>query len=71
MKIYSNVCNKHRKLKKKLEYYIFLKEVFLLFTVSVVMNMKKIFKEEDSIEIFEIVGLFANIEEYQKLYNHV
>ena len=71
MKIYSNVCNKHRKFKKKLEYYIFLKEVFLLFTVSVVMNMKKIFKEKDSIEILKIVGLIANIEEYQKLHNHV
>ena len=56
---------------KKLEYYIFLKDVFLLFTKSVVMNMKKIFKEEDSIEILKIVGLIANIEEYQKLYNHV
>ena len=56
---------------KKLEYYIFLKDVFLLFTKSVVMNMKKIFKEEDSIEILKIVGLIANIEEYQKLHNHV
>ena len=40
----------------------------LLFTVSVVMNMKKVFKEE-KIEILKIIGLIINIEEYQKIYN--
>ena len=34
------------------------------------MNMKKIFKEE-STEILKILGLITNIEEYQKIYNHV
>ena len=42
-------------------------KVFLLFTVSVVMNIK----EEESIEILKILGLLNNIKEYQKIYNHV
>ena len=39
---------------KKLKYHIFLKNIksFLLFTVNVVIN-KKIFKEEQSIEILK------------------
>ena len=72
MKIYCNVCNKYRKFKK-LEISCILKKAFksfLFFTVSVVMNMKKIFKEE-SMEILKILGLITNIEEYQKIYNHV
>ena len=35
------------------------------------MNIKKIFKEEDSIETLKILGLITNIEEYQKIYIHV
>ena len=31
---------------------------------------KKI-KEEESIEVLEILGLIINTEEYQKIYNHV
>ena len=46
------------------------KILYMLFTVSVVMNMKKIFKEEKSVEIAKILGLIDNIEEYQKIYNH-
>ena len=42
-------------------------KVFLLFTVSVVMNIK----EEESIEMLKILGLLNNIKEYQKIYNHV
>ena len=33
------------------------------------MNMKKIFEEENSIEILEFLSLIRNIEEYQKIYN--
>ena len=40
-----------------------------MFTVSVVMNMKKIFEEENSIEILEFLSLIRNIEEYQQIYN--
>ena len=32
---------------------------------------EKIFQEEGSIEILKIPGLINNIEEYQKIYNHV
>ena len=46
------------------------KILYMLFTVSVVMNMKKIFKEEKSVDISKILGLIDNIEEYQKIYNH-
>ena len=42
----------------------------LFSTVSVVMNIKKIFKEEESIETSKILGLINNIEECQKVYNH-
>ena len=43
---------------------------FLLLSVSMVMNIKKIFKGEKLIKISKILGLFTNIEEYQKIYNH-
>ena len=33
------------------------------------MNMKKIFEEENSIEILEFLSLIRNIEEYQQIYN--
>ena len=46
----------------------FLKKVFLLFTVNVVKTIKKIFKEETSIEILKFLHLITNIEEYQKKY---
>ena len=32
---------------------------------------EKKFKQEESIEILKILGLINNIEEYQKIYNHV
>ena len=35
------------------------------------MNIKRKFKEEDSIEILKILGLITNIDEYQKIYNHI
>ena len=35
------------------------------------VKMKKIFKEEESIEISKILGLIANIEEYQRIYNQL
>ena len=34
------------------------------------MNIEKIFKKGKSIEILKILDLIANIEEYQKMYNH-
>ena len=35
------------------------------------MNIKKIFKEQESIEILKILGVINNPEEYQKTYNHI
>ena len=39
-----------------------------MFTVSVVMNTKKIFKEEKLFEILKIIRLIDNIEGYQEIY---
>ena len=52
---------------KTLKYHVILKkyQVFILFVVSVVMNKKKIFKEEEPNEILKLFGLITNIEEYQ------
>ena len=41
-----------------------------MFTVSVIINIKKIFKEKQSIKILKIIGLIINLVEYQKIYNH-
>ena len=56
-----------------LKYHIFFKkhQIFLLFTVNMVMNIKKTFKEEESMEILRILSLITNIEDYRKLYNHL
>ena len=54
----------------KWKYHIFKNTSSLfLFTVSVVMNIKK-FREEESIEILKILGLINNKEDYQKIYNY-
>ena len=57
---------------KTLKYHIFLKTLDL-FTVCCKCGheCKKICKEEESMEILKILDLITNIEEYQKLYNHV
>ena len=56
---------------KKLKYDILKKKksVFLLFTVSVVINIKKHLEKKNHL-ILKILGLINNIEEYQKIYNH-
>ena len=46
---------------------ILLKTLILLFKASVVMNMKKIFKEREPIGILKSPGLISNIEEYHKI----
>ena len=69
--MYCNVCNEYKKLKKNKISYIFKKKLSLCIVYSVVMNMKKMCKEEESIEILKIIGLIYNIEEYQRIYNHV
>ena len=62
--MYCNVCSKYRKSEKTKISYIFKKT---LFTVSAVMNKKKLFKEEQSIEILKLLDLMNNVEEYQKI----
>ena len=72
MKIYSNVCNKYRNFKNIKISYI-LKIILGLSTIcsNCGQEYKKIFKEEESIEILKIIGLFTNIEEYQKTYENI
>ena len=70
--MYCNVCNKYRKFKKTKISYIFKKAL----SPSIVYSKcghecEKIFKEEESIEILNILGLINNAEGYQKTYNHV
>ena len=58
--MYCNVWSKNRK-SKKAEISYTKKKVFLLLTASVVMNMKNIFKEKESIEISKILASINNI----------
>ena len=72
MKIYCNFYNKYRKFKSLKISYTFKKTLGL----SIVYRKyghknKKTFKEKESIEILKILGLITNIEEHQKIYNHV
>ena len=59
-------------LKKTKISYIFKKPLSLSIVYSKCGHKnEKIYKEEESIEILKIFGLITNIEEYQKIYNHV
>ena len=70
--MYSNVCNKYKKFKNPKILYIKKKTLDLSFAYSKCGHeYKKLFKEEESIEILKIIGLITNIEEYQKMYNYV
>ena len=52
--------------------YIFDKTLFLFSPCNKCgRKNEKIFKEEESIEILKILGLIANIEEYQKICNQL
>ena len=50
-KIYCVICGKYRKFEKSKIYLLEKTLVSLLFAVSAKMKIKKIFKEEESIEI--------------------
>ena len=72
MKVYCNVCDKYRKFKNPKISYIFKKTLSLFIVYSKCCHeYEKIFKEKESVEILKILGLITNIEEYQKIYNHV
>ena len=67
MKIYCNFCNKYRKFKNPKISYFLKKSLDLSIVYSKCGHeYKKIFKEEDLIEILKILILITNIEEYQK-----
>ena len=71
MRIYCDVCNRYSK-SKKTKIYIFKKTSSLyIFYSKSGHDYEKIFKKEESIEILKILGLITNVEEYQKIYNHV
>ena len=58
-KIYCVICNKYRKSKKPKISYIFEKTLVLYMICSNFDNEdEKTFKEEESIEILKILGLF-------------
>ena len=64
-------CNNYRKSKKTKLSYVSENTLNLSIVYSKCFHeYKKIFKEEQTIEILKILGLINNIEEYQKTYNH-
>ena len=69
--MYNNVSNKYRRFKK-LNYLMFFKKKLNLSIVYSKRGQeyKKIFKEEQSIGILNILGSINNIEGYQKIYNN-
>ena len=70
VKKYCNVCNRYRKFKEGKVSYIFKKPLSLSIVYSKCGHQcKKIFEESN--ELFKILGLISNIEEYQKIYNQV
>ena len=72
MKICCNVWNKYRKSKKNQTLSTLKNTISLSITYSKCDHeYEKIFKEEISIEILKFLGLIANIEEYNKIHNHV
>ena len=59
---------------KTLKYHIFKKKKKLSFSIVSCQcghEYKKIFKEEESIQLLKILSLINNIEQYQEVYNHV
>ena len=68
IKIYCIVCDKYGKFKSP-KIYMFEKSLCLsiFFAVNVVMNRKKLIKQDKSIKILKNLGLITNIEEYQKM----
>ena len=69
--MYCNACNKYRIFKKSKISFIFLKKLSLSIVYSKCGHeYKKIFKQEESNEILQVLGLTNNAEEYQEIYNH-
>ena len=69
--MYCNACNKYRKLKKTKISYIFKRTLTLSVAYSKYGHKYEETFAEESMEILKILGLINNIEDYQKIYNHV
>ena len=70
-KLYYVNCSKNRNFEKPKISYLLEKTLVLSIICSECKNEDgRIFKEEESIETFKILGLINNIGEYQKIYNH-
>ena len=69
-KFYYIVCAKYKKFKKHKILNIFEKALaFYIACSKCASEEKRIFKEEESIEILNIVDLIINIKEYQNKYD--
>ena len=66
-KVYCVVRGKYKKLKNSTKLYI-LQKTLVLSVICIKCGSKdeKIFTEEESIEMLEVLGLINNIEQYQK-----
>ena len=70
--IYCTKCKKYKEFKKPKISYICYKTLVLSSICNKCGNEdEKIYMEEESIEILKILRLINNIEEHQKIYNHV
>ena len=70
--IYCTKCKKYKEFKKPKISYICYKTLLLSSICNKCGNEdEKIYMEEESIEILKILHLINNIEEHQKIYNHV
>ena len=66
------ICRKYRKFEKPKISHLSEKILTLSIICCKCKNEdEKMFKEKESIEILKTLGLINNIEEYQKIYNHV
>ena len=62
------ICNKHRKIEKPKISCLWEKKIILSFICSKCKNKdKKMFKEEESVEILKTLSLNNNLEEHQKI----
>ena len=72
MKIYCNICSKLRKSEKPIPPHVLKKTLNISNIYSRCGHeYEKKIKEEESVEMLEILGLIINTEEYQKIHNHV
>ena len=69
--MFANVCNKYRKFKKTKIYYLWETIGLSIIYSKCGHEYEQISQEEKLTEIWKISGLINNIDESQKIYNHV